>query len=237
MEAARAKVDGYVLDWILSQPLPRQWFFEQRNGNCRLMAPFAARLAETTAAWARAVAPVAEWVTQQLWATTRKRTKSAQPPTRLTQANKRDSRNTPAGSTIGLSAPQNLCRGCGNAIGPESRHCANCAVVSATQRLANVARLGREVARSPDARAKHSASRRRHAAACSAWNPSSQPPWLTEDFFRKNIQPRLSSASSVSIRNGLGVSHWYASQIRQGYTPHPRHWQALALVVGISADS
>ena len=70
MEAIRPHVDAYVLDWILSQPLRREWFFEQRDGNCRLMASFAIRLTETAHVWARAVGPVAEWVTQHLWSTT-----------------------------------------------------------------------------------------------------------------------------------------------------------------------
>jgi hypothetical protein len=33
----------------------------------------------------------------------------------------------------------------------------------------------------------------------------------------------------------LGASRWYASRIRQGYRPHPRHWEALAELVGVSA--
>jgi CRISPR/Cas system-associated endonuclease Cas1 len=41
MEAARPQVDAYLLDWITRQPLKREWFFEQRDGNCRLMGPFA----------------------------------------------------------------------------------------------------------------------------------------------------------------------------------------------------
>src|SRR5205823_12681620 len=62
MDAIRPQVDAYVLDWVLSQPLRREWFLEQRNGNCRLMAPFAIRLTETASVWARAIGPVAEWV-------------------------------------------------------------------------------------------------------------------------------------------------------------------------------
>src|SRR6266567_5533465 len=85
MEAIRPHVDAYVLHWILSQPLRREWFFEQRDGNCRLMASFATRLTETAQVWARAVAPVAEWVARQLWSTTHKRTPSKLPPTHLTQ--------------------------------------------------------------------------------------------------------------------------------------------------------
>jgi hypothetical protein len=38
------------------------------------------------------------------------------------------------------------------------------------------------------------------------------------------------------IRSSIGVSKWYASKIRQGYRPHPRHWLALAELVGILAE-
>jgi CRISPR/Cas system-associated endonuclease Cas1 len=61
MEPVRSKVDAYVLDWIMSQPLKREWFFEQRDGNCRLMASFAVRLSETAPMWRHAVAPIAEY--------------------------------------------------------------------------------------------------------------------------------------------------------------------------------
>ena len=47
MEAVRPRVDAYVFDWISREPLRREWFFEQRDGNCRLMGPFAIRLSET----------------------------------------------------------------------------------------------------------------------------------------------------------------------------------------------
>jgi hypothetical protein len=29
------------------------------------------------------------------------------------------------------------------------------------------------------------------------------------------------------------VSRWYAGRIREGYRPHPRHWQKLAELAGI----
>src|SRR5438552_88129 len=100
--------------WILSQPLRREWFFERRDGNCRLMAQFATRLAETAQVWARAVAPVAEWVARQLWSTTRKRMQSNLPPTRLTQSHRREAKGI-VSALIAPVAPriENLCRGCG----------------------------------------------------------------------------------------------------------------------------
>jgi hypothetical protein len=67
MESVRPQVDAFVLDWILREPIKREWFFEQRDGNCRLMAPFAARLSETAQTWRRALAPLAESVARALW--------------------------------------------------------------------------------------------------------------------------------------------------------------------------
>src|ERR1035438_4758315 len=67
MEVVRPQVDAYLVDWITRHPLNREWFFEQRDGNCRLMAPFAARLSETAQTWGRSVAPIAEWVAHAFW--------------------------------------------------------------------------------------------------------------------------------------------------------------------------
>ena len=62
MEPVRPEIDAWLLDWITREPLKREWFFEQRDGNCRLMGSFAARLSQTAPMWARAVAPLTEWV-------------------------------------------------------------------------------------------------------------------------------------------------------------------------------
>ncbi len=85
---------------------------------------------------------------------------------------------------------------------------------------------------SPEARAKHVASRRRHAAACSEWDASKQPAWLTSEVFSQQIQPLLAEIPTSVIRSRIGVSRWYAGKIRQSYRPHPRHWLALAELVG-----
>jgi hypothetical protein len=93
MEPVRPCVDAYLLDWITTQPFKREWFFEQRNGNARLMASLTERLSETAPMWARAVAPVAEWVAQALW-TSAKRPLHTEPslPTRLTQRRRSEGR-------------------------------------------------------------------------------------------------------------------------------------------------
>ncbi len=232
MEPVRPQVDAYLLDWITRQPLKREWFFEQRDGNCRLRGPFAVRLSETAPMWGRAVAPTAEWVAQQLWSTTHKRTQTDLPPTHLTQTHRREAKGV--ASTPMLSVPrraENLCRSCGKSINAGREHCADCAVSPATERLAIAARLGRAAAQTPEALAKQSASQRRHSQARSSWDGSSQPAWLTREFFSQKIQPVLSHVSTSVIRSSIGVSRWYASRIRQGYQPHPRHWEALAGLV------
>jgi hypothetical protein len=50
--------------------------------------------------------------------------------------------------------------------------------------------------------------------------------------FSQKIQPVLSNVATSVIRSSIGVSRWYASRIRQGYRPHPRHWKVLAELVG-----
>ncbi len=83
MEPIRPRIDAYVLDWITRERLRRERFFEERNGNCRLMASFAVRLSETAPTWARAVAPLAEGLCRALWKP-RPRLDELRPPTHLT---------------------------------------------------------------------------------------------------------------------------------------------------------
>lgn len=52
-----------------------------------------------------------------------------------------------------------------------------------------------------------------------------------QELFQQKIQPLLANVSMSIIRSSLGVSKWYASKIRQGYQPHPRHWVRLADLV------
>lgn len=192
MEPVRANVDGYLLNWILDQPLRREWFFEQRNGNCRLTAPYAIRLSETATMWARAVAPVAEWVARRLW--TRKHTPARQiePPTRLTQARRREAQGGgPIQPAFAAPRIQKLCRGCGKTLTRGRDHCTQCAVNPASERLIDVARIGRTVAHTSEARAKEGEKQRQHAEARNTWTASSKPEWLTAKLFDEQIRPRL----------------------------------------------
>jgi CRISPR-associated endonuclease Cas1 len=236
MEPIRAQIDAYLLDWVTRQPLKREWFFEERDGNCRLMGSFAVRLSETLPIWRRAVAPVAEWVARAFWSTIRN--PDAPIATRLTQNNKREAKCAPAQSPRRrVPRQQNICAGCGKPVANASTRCGTCALEISRERLVEVARQGRIASKSPESRARVSETQRRQQAARWNWNPSSQPDWLTDDFYIKEVQPLLRNSSLSKIASSIGVSLVYASDIRRGRRrPHPRHWQALAKLVGVSVE-
>jgi hypothetical protein len=234
VEPIRPQIDAWVLDWVTHEPLKRAWFIEQRDGTCRLMSSLAIRLSETAPMWARAVAPVAEWVARQLWSGRGKDSRVMGPATRLTQSRKREAKNSLCQSRAERTVkPQRLCRGCGKEIDARYTHCLQCATPAATERLKQVAHIGRIASHTPEARRKQGDTQRSNRQAEAAWLPSSQPDWLTEEFFAKKIQPKLAQTSVSSIMSQLGVSWAYAALVRKGHRPHPRHWQTLAKVVRI----
>jgi CRISPR-associated endonuclease Cas1 len=238
MEPVRADVDAFLLDWITHDLVRREWFTERPDGNCRLAPSLTARLSETVLMWNRAVAPVAEWLAQQLWNVPRKNSVVRRDsPTRLTQNRKRDAQGgPPQPTTVRLPRRENLCRDCGKPIGPEYNHCESCRIEQATKRMPDVARVGRLSAHDFQAQAKRSDTQRRNAALQHSWNALSQPAWLTEQFYSEKIKPLLQKMSGTAIARAIGVTCAYGSRIRQGCRPHPRHWQTLARLTVISQD-
>jgi hypothetical protein len=93
---------------------------------------------------------------------------------------------------------------------------------------------GRKLAQCSDAIAKRADTMRRHRQKIREWKPSGVPVWLTPDVYVKQIQPALASVAKLQIRLALGLSEPYSSDIRAGKRiPHPRHWIALAELVGV----
>jgi CRISPR-associated endonuclease Cas1 len=237
MELCRPRgVDAFVLNWLQSEPLRKSDFWEDRNGNCRIASSLAIKLCETSETWRRLVAPVAEYVAQELWSSISRpasilaRRRIA---TRLTQRTKRAVKGSDVPS-VKAPKPERVCRGCGKEVQRDSMHCAACDVDVATKRLVEVARAGRVAGHTPEAITKEAATHRKHAQARAAWNPAKQPAWLTAQVFSEEIQPALAQASATAIAKRIGISRWYAGRIREGYRPHPRHWPKLAELVGIS---
>lgn len=190
----------------------------------------------TAPLWARAVAPVAEWIARQLWTRQRKSEHDVAPPTRLTQSHKRKAKGS---SFVPAPEPapktESLCRDCGACVGPGRVHCPKCAIVYSTDRLKHAAQMGRVASHTAEAEARRSETQRKHAIARYGWSPSAQPAWLTDEAYAREIQPRLARIANSAMASALGVSLYYAADIRRGRRrPHPRHWQALAQLAGIA---
>ena len=232
----RPKCDAFVLHWLQSEPLRRSDFWEDRNGNCRLASSLAIKLCETSDTWRRLMAPVAEYVAQETWSSISRPASSLSQrglATRLTQRTKRAVKGTDIRPVDALK-PETVCRGCGAAT-RRGKHCPKCGREVSREKLIELAKAGRVAARNPESRKKHSETQRRHEAAKRAWRSSSQPAWLNEDSYRKKIQPRLASITISRLASTLGVSEPYAAYVRAGrHRPHPRHWTALAMLVGIT---
>jgi CRISPR-associated endonuclease Cas1 len=224
MEPIRPQVDAFLLDWLLHESLQKKWFFEQRDGNCRLMGSFAAQLSETSRIWRQALGPFAEWIAHTLWSTTSQPARTKAPATRLTQRRKREAKGIPTSSPVpSIANPLTSRRDCVPMVSRENP--------------LEAPRLVRLNAYDPIAQARRADTQRRQAAALKAWNPADKPGWLDEKFYREKIQPCLVGIAVPTIASALAVSEPYATNIRAGRCiPHPRHWLTLAQLVGISPD-
>lgn len=232
MEPIRPRVDAYLFDWITRELLRREWFFEQTDGNCRLVGSFAARLSETARTWAWAVAPVAESVCRKLWSTMRRPTLRRGPATRLTQQRRNRTGEDVSLRPVPTPHPPSVCRRCGKLINRGDTFCKACAIDESKRNILGAAQLGRIATHSPKAEALRSETARRQMTAKLAWNPSDLPEWLNEKVYRQKIQPKLIAFTVPAIASALAISHPYATNIRSGkHIPHPRHWQKLASLV------
>jgi CRISPR-associated endonuclease Cas1 len=235
LEPVRPELETWVLNWIATEPFRRADFFETENGNCRLTSQLCKKLSETAPVWQKLVAPWAEYLAQTLSI----RSKGARAiysvsPTRLTQRHRAEAKGKVWLPQVRIPKSEHFCAGCGGKIREGRKRCARCAVGSATDRLLRAARIGRRTANAPEAQLKRSQTQRKNALAQHGWKASEQPVWLTAKFLAEKVQPRLASMPTSAIARQISVSRWYAGRIREGYRPHPRHWKALADLVGVS---
>jgi hypothetical protein len=235
LEPIRPQVDTYLLGWIMREPLRREWFFEQRDGNCRLMGSFAVRLSETTRTWGLAVAPIAEQVSRELWSTVKKPGHMSVPATRLTQNHKREAK----GVSAEVHAPEppkppRICLGCGASVIYGKNFCSSCGLIVARDELIKSAKRGRIAAQSPEAQARRTETQRRNANAQLAWGKSGQSK-ISNEVYRNEIEPRLACVTIPTIMSALNVCASYAADIRRGRRrPHARHWLVLAQIAGLA---
>lgn len=87
---------------------------------------------------------------------------------------------------------------------------------------------------SREVEARRGETQSRQAAARLNWRPSDKPAWLNKKTYRRKIQPRLAEIAVPIISSTLGISKPHATDIHAGRRcPHPRHWLALAQLVGV----
>jgi CRISPR-associated endonuclease Cas1 len=233
MEAVRTHVDEYVLNWITRQTLRREWFFEERDGNCRLMAGFAARLAEAAPGLASAVVPVAESVAKAL---TRGRAEmfTLDPPTRA-KRRRPDSFLDKPDSNRALPAIPRVCVRCGLILRRGFELCRKCADADSAKSFPAVLAKARLAAHGRGAQTKRTETQRRNAKAIRQWNPKALPDWLTAEVFVRRVVPALRDMRTVDVARCLASSESYAAQVRRGERePHRRHWLKLAELCGLS---
>jgi CRISPR-associated endonuclease Cas1 len=238
MEPIRPKIDLYVLDWIARTPLKRSWFFEERDGSCRLMSPLTIQLADTVPTWSREVAPFVEWFAQAISSTASGPRPIRSPGTRLTRRRRYEA----AGSVVPLPklAPtqQTVCQSCGSLVSAGTIHCRTCSLFASGERLKQVQSLGKVAALDPNALARRTDRMIKQRQAERAWSPSELPSWLDDEAYRMRIQPLLRNVSKRAIELTLQISKRYAYEIAAGEKiPHRRHWVKLAELVGLSDPS
>lgn len=207
MEPVRPQVDAFVLDWITREPLRRKSFFEQRDGNCRLMGSFAAQLAETASMWRQGVAPYAEWAANTLWSSGSKTAQGEPLATPLTQRNKRQAKGAPP-----LPSPKHAprtdkaCRICGATIPNDHTFCQSCAITFNTEQVVQASAAGRVASRGPAAQAQRRATRQQNALAEKNWDPATEPAWLTPEAYAEKVQPLLAKVRPAAIMAAIGVT-------------------------------
>src|SRR5690348_9637572 len=199
MEPIRPQVDAYPLDWLRRAPLQRNWFFEERDGNCRLTGEFTAQLSETSKLWKQALGPFAEWMLHTLWSCSSSTSKIEAPATRLTHDRKREAKGIPAQSLTDRASREGVLT--------------LAASSSNTQMIPKLARLERF---DPVAQSRRAESQRRQAVAQKAWSPTDKPDWPNERVYLEKIQPRLAGIAVSTIVTAPSVTEPYATNIRAG---------------------
>ena len=113
------------------------------------VSSLAIKLCETADTWRRLIAPVAEYVAQEIWSSISRPTSGLARrvlATRLTQRTRRAVKGSEV-TTSKNPKPEHVCTDCGVPITARRSHCPNCSIEIATERLEHVAQVGRIAAR------------------------------------------------------------------------------------------
>jgi hypothetical protein len=257
MEPIRPLADAYVASFLSQSCFLLRDFTQTAEGELRLSHPLRQHLGRCAALFRDPCERVAAWLARAF--------EAAAPMERVNRAGTRANRaemallthvafsarppRLPALSLSkaadigrGLLGPRDGYRGlmhgsrlpkscaeCGRAIGKQRRFCSRaCAAAGLTTSAAALSE-GSKQRRIESVRADHAA--RNSWEAAHAADRAALGRWYSAE-----IKPRLGTLRQGDIQRTLEVSQRYAVNIKQGRrTPHPRHFAALARLVGVEA--
>lgn len=169
----------------------------------------------------------------------------------------RGRRRRPAPETKSPPLPLAICRGCGGQLPvdsdrsrPRVEWCASClperreelasslpaAARAAAQRFTDF--TGTRATHTEGARVARSGANARQRAAQQAWDQGEDQAGdgaMSRDWYLEQVAPLLSGVTLPAMARVTGASTSAASKWRAcRAVPHPRHWQALAELVGVT---
>ncbi len=235
MEPVRPSVEEFVLDLLASRTFRKSDFAELPDGHCRIMAPLAHELAETMPRWRQLVAPIAERVAHALGQAmagkyvahtplTGRRLRDAQATVKARKAVARGvalTSSTQQRPSRSARLPLWSCVDCGGQV--TNREHVRCdACIEADPRQTPAIRKKR---------AQAIASRKR---ALRERGDAGLPEHCDQDWYRREVLPRLTGVKLAAIMEAAGCSKGFASVVRMGKsTPHVSTWKQLAALVQV----
>jgi CRISPR-associated endonuclease Cas1 len=228
IEPLRPSVDAYVIELLEGHTFRRADFHETDDGHCRILPPLTHRLADSLERWRTLVAPFAEQVAHTL--------ADASPypvpkPTPLTATRRGARARIPKRISRPLGT---VCQDCGAPIDRQRHYCPECwpahrqvnGLAGSTAARASLTTAAARARKGETVSSGKLAAKAARAAAI-GWSPTA---------WDATIAPKLSGFTTRQIAEATGLSIPYANRIRRGtQVPDPRHWQAIANLVGVDA--
>jgi CRISPR-associated endonuclease Cas1 len=241
MEPLRPEVDSIVLGLLATRTLRARDFHETRQGNCRILAPLTHELARTTSMWRSNVGPIVEAFAQMVAATS---FKIDAIPTPLTQANRsagRASVRRRPRATIRMSdLARTTCTGCGGRVVGQRRYCDACRPeTDAFQRvgvaaLAQRRRAGADPAHGGEVARIRGDKWRERMKVEAEWERKHGK--ADPAIFQLEILPAIQAIPTRTLVEATGLTRAYCARVLKGErVPHPRHWDALAVLAAKTA--
>jgi CRISPR-associated endonuclease Cas1 len=239
MEPCRPVVDAYVLALLRDRTFATRDFAETTRGDCRVRPALASSLAGTVPVWRESVAPIVEHVAHDLARASDVGVVASNPAGARRRAARRGAAGPAPARAIRAAPLPSTCRACGASLDDRRRrYCDPCRRATAAKAgeggrsvaaavLAQLRSDGRDPAHGGEAAKARGEKNAAHQRAAKGWTG----PTPDSEEFRVRILPALRNVALSAVAEATGLSEHYCSLIRLGKrVPHPRHWEAFALV-------